>query len=135
MDYRIALLTAGADPDDWDPIETILGAMNIPVGITSEYVDVPEAIKVADASRVARGMSYFTWTIKGLRPWQRNVLRGYCSGISATVYARTLSNELDGSDNPTWIDVKAEMVWPTREDNRLIGTADFQLRFDVLEEL
>jgi hypothetical protein len=136
LDYRIALLSAGPDPADWDLIETILGRMGIPVGITSEYIEVAESIKVADASRVARGMSYFTWMIKAAKPYQRTALRTYCSNVpSATVYARTLSNDFDVNGDPVWIDTKSELVWPTREDNRLIAIADFSLRFDIIEFL
>ncbi len=137
MFYKLALFATGPNPDNWTDLQTLLGQMNIPVGITSSYVPYSEINRDGNGLRSGRGMAKAILSFGALADYRRSLLRSFCPApaISSKVYLRTRSNEKDVNDDPVWIDCLAIMHWPLQEDQQGQGTLNFNIEFDILEEV
>lgn len=83
--------------------------------------------QVALGDGTIKGIGYpsATWTWAFLTNAQRNVLKGYCSGSSASVYIHTQKNQTDA----IYDDYLCVMVWPEEETVENHYKLDFTITF------
>ena len=109
---------------------TNLEALATPV-IPPKSTFFPSASKVtlADGSDRAVGAPTATWHWGFLRQTQRDMLRTFCPGTSATVYIRTYTKDLTSA--PKYY--QAVMHWPTdAEETDASRRIDFTIKFDQM---
>ena len=111
-------------------IGTTLGGM---VTLASLGVPAPQQvftpfsqyIRLGDGSSKGVGFPTCEWSFGFLSEADRDALKSYCAGASATVYIRTLDQDLD------WQNYEALLIWPENGEERRNGaTIDIVLRFD-----
>lgn len=111
-----------------------LSALDPPVpDPLSTFKPYTNVVKTADGGEVGQGWAEETWDFGYLDDAQRNVLRAFCTGASATVYVQTYNDSLA---TPAWMQYRAIMVWvhegeDRRNDKRLKLTFRFKLIEDV----
>lgn len=105
-DYQIATTQVGL---------TNVNALATPVSDPrSTYT--PYAEEIALSSGLVRGMGYptATWSWDIISRAERDMLRTFCPGKSATVYIRTKT--MDTADS--YHTFQCVMVWPTQDEER-----------------
>lgn len=129
MTFKIALLSTGPDPDDWDSLSDILSFLNIPVEPEPTYEKYSVTRDLLDGSRKGNGFSKASWRLKLMRDYAREILRPYCPGLSNEVYITTSTNEvLSGA--VVWVNLKTQMLWaPGSEDRDTDATLDTLIEF------
>ncbi|MCX6057736.1 MAG: hypothetical protein NTW69_06265 [Chloroflexi bacterium] len=89
-----------------------------------------EVVTLGDGSQFGRGFPQVDWTWNLLTREQRDQLRTFCTGASATVYISTRTN--DSAD--TYKNYQAIMFWPLEEERFARKRMDFTLQFRQLVE-
>lgn len=106
-----------------------LDALTTPVPAPrASYKPGNERKVLANGSERWLGWPEAVWTFPLLTDAQRDQLRAFCAGASATAYITTLTNA-SGSD---FDDFSAVMVWPEDEDRRAGFVFDLTIRFQAL---
>jgi hypothetical protein len=101
--------------------------MPAPEGIYHPYV---EGIDTENGDIVALGLPTVEWNFPYLERAQRDALRAYCTGPSATVFIKTRGN--DSAD--TFVKLTGKMIWPQTEERESAGKrVNFKLIFIQME--
>lgn len=110
----------------------LLTALTTPVTVTpiASYEPYADYRTLASGKRMGLGAPVATWTFPTLERAQRDQLRTFCSGASATVYIRTATN--DSADS--YADFEAVMHWPDTEERPAGLRHNFVIRFTHLVE-
>lgn len=136
MTFRLAPLSAGANPLYWNTLQDLIGVADIPIQPDASYLPYTEPIDLASGKKRGNGFPAATWLLSGINGEQRYVLRQICPGASADVYIETLTNDYDVSGNRTWIQAQAIMYWPEgEEDIQADMTSDMEIHFSFLEAI
>lgn len=89
-----------------------------------------EAKPTADGSLIGRGWSWFEWYWNFLSPTNRDIIKSFCTDLSAEVYARTLDEE------QVWHTYRCKMTWPVESpDIQNSHSLKISIRFVVLEQM
>lgn len=130
-EFKIALLSAGADPDLWTPLSDILSEADIPANPDWTYEKYSTVIALADKTRRGQGVATATWNFRVARDFQREALRAFCPDLSSEVYVCTPSNEtLAGLI--TWVYARAIMNWlPLEEQKERGSTQNIDIEFEL----
>ncbi len=136
--FKIALISAGDDPDDWDDLVDILEKANIPNRPDWTFQRFSSFVELDDGSRKGMGLPRATWAFGAISEEHRNVFRDYLPDgeLSAEVYVMTKTNEVDPSGNTVWIAASAQMKWTAVDEDKDTGaTLNFQVEFDMMLEV
>lgn len=92
---------------------TALSAMGTAVKEPADVLYYPYAttIRTGDGSARGVGLPYATLSWKNIPRAQRDMLRTYCTGASADVYAMLPTND----SNKTYATYSGVMIWPKKE--------------------
>lgn len=104
-----------------------LGDLTVPVPAPKgDFVDYSRRVDLGDGTVRGLGFAvgYWRWN-NGLTRAQRDQLKAFCSGASASVYIRTRKN--DSEDAYSYY--TAVMVWPQEEDREWGWRKDFTIEF------
>lgn len=107
---------------------TTLATLGVP-DPKSPFSFYADESQMASSKWVGRGLPIITWRWGYLTQTQRNALRAYCTGISATVYIDTQEN--DNSD--AYKRYKCTMKWPNDEEREATKRVPFVLTFTHCE--
>lgn len=94
----------------------------------ARYQPGSERVTLASGQERWIGWPVAVWEFPQLTEAQRDALRGFCSGASATVYIATLID----SAGKTYDDFQAVMVWPEEEDRRAGYAFGLEIKFQAL---
>ncbi len=83
------------------------------------------AYETGDAGKRGYGQPTCTWHFGFLTNAQRDMLRTYCPGASATIYIRTMTNE----SSDAYQTYTAKMLWPDKEPRDFHHRVPFDLIF------
>jgi hypothetical protein len=108
-------------------VESLSPALPAPRS-TFEPWSVP--IKLGDGTVRGGGYPTATWNFGVLSRAQRDKLRTYCTGKSASVYIRTKTT--DNTDSYKYF--SAVMIWPDEEERVATRRLDFVIEFRMLVE-
>lgn len=134
--FKLAALSTGSDPDDWDTLDTLLSLNNVPVEPEWTYQPYSEIAKTLAGSGYGRGFAIATWHLNIAHNTQRTILRTFCPGTSAEVYLSTPTNEDDTNGDPVFKDFRATMHWMAgQEDKQIRHTLGIDLTFTHLVEV
>jgi hypothetical protein len=94
----------------------------------------PGAQRVRLTSGGSRDIGYpqAVWRWGFITQAQRNALRAYCTGASATVYITTRVNDTISTAADAYDDFQAIMHWPEEEDREAFRRIGFELTFTNL---
>lgn len=130
-EFKIALLSAGDNPNNWDALASILDGPEP----DWSYRPYQEAVMLGNGQKRGMGFPSATWTWRGISETDRETLRGYCSGLSAEVYVATPTNETT-SGARDWINASAIMQWMDEDEEKNVNhTLDFQVEFTAITEV
>jgi len=88
------------------------------------------AVERGDGAVLGQGWAQVKWYWSFISEAERDILKGYCTGLSAEVYIRTLDEELD------WHTYRTVMIWPVEAEDRQVGASiKFELTFRIKEEI
>jgi hypothetical protein len=136
MTFRLASLSAGANPIYWNTLQSLIGVADIPIEPDASYKPYQEAVKTMAGTKYGRGYASAVWSFSGLSPEQKYILRQICTDLSADVYIETPTNDFDVSGNQEWIQAQAVMEWTEGEQDIQGGmTIDFEITFTRLIEV
>ena len=136
MTFRLATLSAGANPIYWDTLQDLLGSADIPIEPDASYRPYAETVKTQAGGKFGRGFAIATWLLTGINAEQKYILRQICPNASADVYIETLTNEYDVSGNRIWIQAQAVMEWMDGdEDIQADYTIDLEILFTHISEV
>lgn len=106
-----------ADPNNWATLQSIIGEADIPIEVDDSYFPQSVFSDNGDGSRTAHGFIKVIWRFKITRVSQRQALRAFCPGLSASVYLRTQTNEYDPClEEREWINLSGTMLWMTGDE-------------------
>lgn len=95
----------------------------------STFSPSASVVTLADGSEREIGSPVATWKWGFLKQAQRDMLRTFCPGASATVYIRTYTKDL--AQAPKYY--QAVMHWPTTsEESFATKRLDFVIKFDQM---
>lgn len=95
----------------------------------SNFKPYSQAVELGDGSVKGMGVPVSEWYWAFVSEEERDILKGYCPGLSAEVFIRTLDDNLD------WRDFRALMIWPVESEDRQVGASmKFQLTFRIRED-
>lgn len=96
-----------------------------------EYRPYSELLDLGNGER--RGVGYPTvlWRWSILSQTQRDALRTYCTGVSATVYIETRTND----NSNEFRQYETIMLWPGAEDRDAGRALGFDLEFRIIEDV
>jgi hypothetical protein len=130
MPFKIALLSAGADPSDWSTLD----ALGLPDPDWT-YQPYAETVSLGNGDSFGRGFAIVRWRLAIIKNAQRSTLRGFCPGASADVYISTPTNEDDANEDPIFKNFLAKMSWiKGEEDKQITSTLDVEFVFTHLVE-
>lgn len=118
-DFKIGTTLAGITN-----IESLATPLPVPRVTRPTY----ELVKLGNGSYRDVGFPYCTWTFPQLTKAQVTQLRTFCSGSSATVFIRTLT-QVNGT---TYANYQATMIWPDDEDARGGYEFGIEVRFETM---
>ncbi len=102
-DFKIGTTLAGM---------TNLEALTAPISAPrTPFKPWATSVVAASGVSIGKGFPSCQWIFSQLTPAQRDQLRAFCTGKSATVYIRTMTN--DSSDS--YANYQAIMAWPDDE--------------------
>lgn len=101
-------------------------AVHLPTSLT--YLNQWETVRTGDGGSVARGNPNVTMRWRNIRRAQRDQLRSYCTGPSASVYIYVPKAD----SNAAYGYFTAIMNWPNTERYYLDIITDFELLFTNL---
>ena len=137
--FKIALLSAGTNPDDWDNLSDIHINADVPVRPEWTFARFSGFVETDDGARKGTGLPKATWTFVAITEEHREILRGYCpeDQLSAEVYVMTPTNEIDLCGNEmVWIAASAQMKWIAVDEEKDAGvTMNFSIEFDMMVEV
>ena len=113
---------------------TELSALTVPLPRPyATYQAHSEITDTVDGGAVGRGFPIVVWQFSGLTLDQRDQLRSFCSGVSATVYIETQSNE----DEDEFVQLECKMIWPLTENAPATGgrRETLAITFRVLQDV
>lgn len=116
--FLIALEATGNNPAAWSVVETLLSTTDSSVGIEAlawTHEDYSRYEDVASGHTAGLGFPIATWTLRAPSMLQRENLRDFCSGPSASVYIRTPSNETTAGVR-VWKDYLCIAHWVQRPE-------------------
>lgn len=94
----------------------------------SSYLPYARTVNTGDGGKRGIGSPVAVWDFPLLTLDQRNQLKGFCPGASATVYIRTKLND------DSYADFQAIMIWPDSTEDRWYGEKkNFSIIFRNLE--
>lgn len=97
----------------------------------SRWKKYAEIVDLGDASSRGFGLPSAVWAWDFIVQDQRDQLRTFCTGSSATVYIRT--KKRDASE--TWANYLVKVLWPEDEEYELGRILNFELQFrDMVEQ-
>ena len=133
MTFRLAQLSAGANPLYWDTLQDLLGEADIPIEPDATYNQ--NVVALADGQKRLLGFPYVTWSLT-LTGMQKYILRQICPYASASVYIETPTNNYDANGAREWTQAQAIMNWTEDEENIDADiTLDIVIRFTHLVEI
>jgi hypothetical protein len=97
-------------------LESLTVPLPVPRAPFKPYARIRRAVS---GKSIGQGLPVCQWIFSRLTPLQREQLRYFCTGASAAVYIRTMTNEADTGQSVTadaYHDYLAVMHWP--EDER-----------------
>jgi len=99
----------------------------------STYQDYSALVQLGSGASIGQGFPTATWTFGTLTTAQRDQLKSFCTGASATVYIQTkLSSEDGGADE--YAVFSAIMSWPFPEPGRAYSMRNnYVIEFTFLE--
>ena len=104
-----------------------LGALTVPVPAPiAEHANWGETIELESGGVLAGGSTPHTWKFGLLSQAQRDQLKSFCSGASATVYIRTKLN------TGVYASYQTIMYWPQTEKRDSGWYLDTLIKFDFL---
>lgn len=105
---------------------TNLAALTVPVVYPkSSYKPFSQYISLGDGSVKGAGWVEATWHWDYITRTQRDQLKTFCSGASATVYIRTRTN---GSTD-AYAYLTGVLIWPEEEEKDAHVRRDFDIKF------
>jgi len=123
-DFEIGL-TAGTMTN----IESLATPLPVPRAPFKPYA---KSVTAASGVSVGKGFPSCQWIFSRITPAQREQLRLFCAGDSATVYIRTMTNEADPGNSvaaDAYREYQAVMHWP--EERRDPAKTHDRLEFPV----
>lgn len=112
-----------------DNVEDVIGV----VAPRSTYEPFSSYITLSSGQKKGMGFPIATWTWGFLTRRQREALRAYCPGPSASVTIRTRTNEDSNSDyQDDYEDFSAIVNWPEKEEKVAQRRLSFELVFTNL---
>jgi len=110
----------------------LLTALTVPITVTpiASFEPYADYATLASGRRMGLGAPVATWTFPVLEIDERDQLREFCTGASATVYIRTAGNDNDDA----YANYQAVMHWPDAEERPAGLRHDFVVRFTHLVE-
>ena len=97
----------------------------------SDPVKYSQYIPLADGSVRGLGWQYTEWKFAVLTAAERDILRAFCSGASASVYIVTRTQE----NSDEFKLYQASMIWPQEERRDFLRRPDFTLKFNKMVEV
>lgn len=107
-------------------IESLATPLPVP---QATYQDGMERVMLASGGVRWLGAPMATWIFPEMTEAQRDMLRSFCSGPSATVYVSTRTN----ASGSVFDDFVAVMLWPDAEEHKAGLVFDVQIKFQFLE--
>jgi hypothetical protein len=139
MDYKIAPISYGDNPDNWPTIQEWIGEADVRIDPDSGWQSQAEKVESLSGMDVARGYAIATWHWNALSNHQRQVLREICGGsnLSARVYLQTDTNDEDlCTGEPIWKTLEGIAHWVEgEEDKEADETVGIDITFTHLVEV
>ena len=124
--YKIGS-TAGGTVNVESLVSAVVGRMPAPVSRFAPYV---EGIDTENGDIVALGLPTVIWAFPFLTLAQRDALRAFCTGASATIFIETMG--IDSSE--AYLKLTGKMLWPQQETRDSNGRRlNFELTFIQME--
>jgi len=118
-------------------IESLTTPLPVPRAPFNPYARL---VMASSGRSIGQGLATCQWIFSRLTPDQRQQLRGFCAGSSATVYIITMTNEADVGHSvasDAYMPFRGVMHWPEekREPSRLHDRLEFTITFTHLVPL
>jgi hypothetical protein len=126
-EYGYKIGTTSGNTVNVESLGAGLGRMPPPA---SRYIPYVEGVDTENGDIVALGLPSVVWIFPFLSLAQRDILRAYCTGASATVFIETM-----GIDNAeAYLKLTGKMLWPQQETRESAGRRlNFELNFIQME--
>ncbi len=117
-------------------LDELLPNADIPIDPDWSFQPFSAAVQLGDGTIEGTGFPIAIWRFNHITRQHRATLRAICPGLSANVFIRTATNELDAYDAPVFATFSAVMQWPPEdEDIQVSSILSFVLRFTHLDEV
>jgi len=99
----------------------------------SEFKPFSLAVRTGSLHTLGQGFATSIWDWGFIDVSSRNILRAFCTGLSAEVYGRFYNDSLA---SPAWEDYRTRMYWPVEAEQRENQSRlKFSLSFLLLEKI
>ena len=95
----------------------------------SSYRPYASSVPLGDGSFRGTGYPVATWRFGYLTAAQRNMLRTFCTGKSASVYIKTRITDAVSGASDAYKIFTAIMVWPDEEERQAGRRLEFEIEF------